>query len=158
MKKLLIGALAILASCGLAFAQPIPPARVGSIGQGDLVQIVPGGVPASQSQFAAASQMSTIVNYQFSVPLTGFSIQIANLVGSVIINPAGTLATGTFLFPLVASDGQNLCIMSTQTQTAVTMTPPSGITIGAVTVTALVASTPVCWQFVASASTWFRTK
>jgi hypothetical protein len=68
---------------------------------------------------------------QYSVPTTGFSITVAAGTSTVLIEPAGTLATGTFVFPVLANcqDGQSLRIASSQTVTAATFTAGSGTTI-----------------------------
>jgi len=95
-----------------------------------------------------------------STPLTGFSISF-NALGNnetVYLTPAGTLATGTIVFPTDATSaiGQTLTLVSTQTQTALTVTSTS-LTLVGTAVTALTANTEVSWKKVA-ASTWLRTK
>ena len=100
--------------------------------------------------------------YELYVPLTGFSISPVS--SRLVINPAGTLATGTVTFPLNPVDGQELTIVSTQTQTAITLTAGTLDTI-ANAVTALTALTPVKYVYSlggaigtagTNARTWFR--
>ena len=100
--------------------------------------------------------------YELYVPLTGFSIAPQSQM--VILNPAGTLATGTITMPTNPTDGQKLVIMSTQTQTALTLTPGSGDSVNTGT-TALVANTPVVYRYSlngaigtsgTNARTWFK--
>lgn len=100
--------------------------------------------------------------YELYVPLTGFSI--SPVTSCLVINPAGTLATGTVVFPTSAVDGQELTIVSTQTQTAITLTAATGDTINNA-VTALTALTPVKYRYSlngaigtagTNAKTWFR--
>ncbi len=91
-------------------------------------------------------------------PLTAFSLAF-NTAGkseTMYLTPAGTLATGTITFPSDANSkiGQVLRIVSTQTQTALTVSS-SGLTLVGTAVTALTANTPVSWEKVA-ASTWLR--
>jgi hypothetical protein len=93
--------------------------------------------------------------YAYATPSTGFSIQIASGVTSLILNPAGTLAAGTIVFPATPIDGQMLNLSSSQIITALTMSAPAGQTVlGALTTIA--ANGHAAWQYVASAAEWFR--
>src|SRR5665213_117455 len=56
-----------------------------------------------------------VLTYSLQVPITGFSITIATGVNQLILNPAGTLATGTVTMPLIALDGQTVKISTEQT-------------------------------------------
>lgn len=114
--------------------------------------------------------------FDLYVPLTGFTITARN--GKLILNPAGTLATGTVTFPISPPDGAMFQLMSTQTQTAITLSAPtypagSGPggttlvdTIKGTAVSALVANTVYEWsyslngdiQLGTSARSWFRTR
>ena len=100
--------------------------------------------------------------FDLYVPLTGFSITPQSAI--LVINPAGTLATGTVVMPTNPTDGQTLTIFSTQTQTALTLTPGTGDTVNSGT-TALVAGTPVKYRYSlngaigtagTNARTWFK--
>lgn len=91
--------------------------------------------------------------FQYEVPLTGFSIALRS--GFLHLNPAGTLATGTVTLPLNPIDGQKFGILSTQTQTALTITAGTGDTV-ANTATALVALTPIVWRYHLATRTWRR--
>lgn len=115
-------------------------------------------------QLGLGNQLQTAEPFDFYVPLTGFSI--APQTSLLVINPAGTLATGTVTMPSNPSDGQKLTIFSTQTQTALTLTPGSGDTVNSGT-TALVAGTPVTYRYtlngavnssgvVVNTRTWFK--
>ena len=72
----------------------------------------------------------TIIN----APATGFNLQLDNSTNNifVILNPAGTLATGTITLPAVADcfDGQEIIFVSTQTITALTVNANGGTTVG----------------------------
>ncbi len=84
------------------------------------------------------------VPFDFYVPLTGFNIVMQT--GILVLNPAGTLATGTVTLPLNPVDGALAEISSTQTQTALTLNANTGDSIvGAVT--ALVANTRVAYRY-----------
>jgi hypothetical protein len=99
--------------------------------------------------------LKLISAYSYQVPATGFSIQIASGVTALLLNPAGTLAAGTVVFPTTPIDGQDLALSSTQAVTALTLSVPSGFTLfGAVST--LAANAPVKWKYVASVATWFR--
>lgn len=96
----------------------------------------------------------TAVPFQYEVPLTGFTI--AARASLVHLNPAGTLATGTITLPLNPMDGQQFTVISTQTQTALTLTANTGDTI-ANAATALVALTSVSYRYHLATRTWRRT-
>lgn len=83
--------------------------------------------------------------FDFAVPLTAFSITMQT--GKLVLNPAGTLATGTVTLPLNPPDGAVAEISSTQTQTALTVTANTGDLIAGAAVTALVAVTRVSWRY-----------
>jgi hypothetical protein len=119
------------------------------------------GQPAYQ--VGLGNSLSTAEPCEVYVPLTGFSISPVS--PNLIINPAGTLATGTVIFPSNPADGQKLSITSSQTQTALTCTAATGDSIVS-TASALVAATPVVFRYslygtgvgVAGTNprTWFR--
>jgi hypothetical protein len=93
--------------------------------------------------------------YSYQVPVNGFSITAAQGVTSLILNPAGTLATGTITFPSSPIDGQILSIATTQIITTLTLVPAAGQTIYG-TVTTMAANSHDAWQYVASVHSWFR--
>ena len=165
MKERILTILAVLAVpfIGYAVAQGVynpqipPPAQLTTIGTSDLIQVIPGGVGGVPNKYATAAQIDGVPGYTYTTPLTAFSLTFANGQTNMILAPAGTLATGTVTTqPSPVSDGQRECVMSTQTQTALTVTANTGQTIAAPTVTALVAVTPVCWTYVAAQATWWR--
>lgn len=84
-----------------------------------------------------------------SVPLTAFSVTFgAGLHDETIaLTPAGTLATGTVVFPTDAHSrlGQRLTIVSTQIITALTVTS-TNLTLNGAAITALAANVPVTWE------------
>lgn len=63
------------------------------------------------------------------VPTTGFTITGANTSKTLILNPAGTLATGTITMPAGPIDGQEFRFSSTQTVTALTVSPNAAQTL-----------------------------
>lgn len=95
-------------------------------------------------QLGIGNQWATSEPCEVYVPLTGFTI--SPISPNLILNPAGTLATGTVLLPANPADGQKLSITSTQTQTALTVTAATGDSVVGGP-TALVAKTPVVLRY-----------
>jgi hypothetical protein len=69
--------------------------------------------------------------YQYTAPLTGASVTVASTTRHLVIDPAGTIAALTLVFPAASTliDGQLVSICSTQVVTALTLTAGSGTTI-----------------------------
>jgi hypothetical protein len=158
-KKLLLGvaglfALAIGGVIG-AQAQLNTLTSVLSVGAGDMFLDVVGGAPSPTASYATAGLISNTTSVAYSVPLTAFTITQGTGVTWTIINPAGTLANGTFTFEAAPTNGSRACIVSSQTQSAITFTGASGQTVTGAP-SALVAGTPVCFTYVSSVSTWFK--
>ena len=116
--------------------------------------VVPSSAAAgawNRSDFTAIEA----IPYTLSVPTVGFNITVPNNVNAYVINPAGTLATGTFVMPAAPYDGQRLKFTSSQTVTTLTVTANTGQTVlgspGTITATA-----PVEYLYVASSKTWYR--
>ena len=59
-----------------------------------------------------------IQQYDYQVLTTGFSYTFAAGTQVLVINPAGTLATGTITMPAAPADGMTITFSSTQTITA----------------------------------------
>jgi hypothetical protein len=64
-------------------------------------------------------------NTNYSTPLTGTTVTAAATDSTILLEPAGTIAALTVALPAAAAlkDGQTLRIASTQTITALTLTP-----------------------------------
>jgi hypothetical protein len=97
-----------------------------------------------------------LVQYQYATPLTGTSITIGTTANgaptqALILNPAGTIAALTVVFPTGVVDGYKLQISTSQVITALTLT-------GAISnaVTTLAAGATVAYVWVAQAASWFR--
>jgi trimeric autotransporter adhesin len=89
-----------------------------------------------------------------TAPATGFTYTVPNGTASALINPAGTLATGTINMPAVPTDGQKLTIASSQQITALTMSGNGNTLLGALVT--IGANGFATWQYRASNTTWFR--
>ena len=156
---LVAGAMAVSALAGVAIAQQISPIpKVANIGTSDLFPEVVGGQPSVPQYYASAAQIAGAPSYQQSTPLTGFSLAFVAGQKNWTITPAGTLATGAFTTEPNPSDGQEECLFSTQTQTAVTLSPNTTVFTQTITnaITAMAANTRYCYQFSKAASTWYR--
>lgn len=98
-------------------------------------------------------------SYSYQTPATGFSITIGASVKTLLLDPAGTLATGTITMPAAPVDGQIICIASSQTITALTVNANSGQSIKNAP-TALTVSTtgPQGYAYIyrSSNTTWYR--
>lgn len=67
--------------------------------------------------------------YDYQAPSTGFSYTFAAGVNVLVMNPAGTLATGTIIMPASPADGMTITFSSTQTITALTVNANTGQSI-----------------------------
>jgi hypothetical protein len=164
MKRLLLATVCGLAlSFGTAgaFAAQFTVPTAGAAGvqhmnQGDLVPYAAGGIGGVPTPFADAGLVGGMLHEQDVVPLTAFTITPNNNTTLLFLNPAGTLATGTITFPASPGSAQAFCWMSTQTQTAVTMTANAGQSVVGTAVTAGVAGTEYCWRYINATATWYR--
>lgn len=93
---------------------------------GGVTTVVPNGAGAGEW---SRIQGPTVDIYSYQVPLTGFSITVPNYTNALILNPAGTLSTGTVIMPALLFDGQYISISSSQTITTLTISPNSGQTV-----------------------------
>jgi hypothetical protein len=67
--------------------------------------------------------------YDYQVPTTGFSYTFAAGTQTLVMNPAGTLATGTITMPAAPSDGMTITFSTTKQITALTLNGGGGQTI-----------------------------
>jgi hypothetical protein len=110
----------------------------------------------------AFTKLNTMTAQLFGVsslqtPTTGFSITPAQGVTQLVLNPSGTLATGTLIMPANPGDQQPFEVMTSQTITALTNNPSSGQSLNG-PLTTLAANSSAKWIWEASLSTWFRNK
>lgn len=90
-----------------------------------------------------------------AAPLTGTTITLPAGTAKLMLVPAGTIATLTVTLPAAASclDGQEFFIYSSQTVTALTVTPGSGTTLTP-TITTVTAAAPVKLVYNQNATAW----
>lgn len=151
----ILALLAGLLAAGSAFAQVPTVPTVSSVGATDLIQDVVNGTPQAQSYYATAGLIGNTTSVAYSVPVTAFTITQGVGTTWTIINPAGTLGTGTFTFNATPTNGSRACFVTTQTQSAVTFTGNTGQTVTGAP-TSMSAGTAVCFSYVSSVSTWFK--
>jgi hypothetical protein len=96
-----------------------------------------------------------VAAYSKQVPTTGFSITVPDRTTSLILDPAGTLATGTVVLPAIPLDGQIVEIMSSQTITSLTVSPNTGQSIKNAATT-LSAGGMMAWGYCLGNTTWYR--
>lgn len=90
----------------------------------------------------------------YSQPGSGFSLTLGLADTIVILDPAGALATGTITM-MPAMDQMRVSIRSTQTVTALTLSPGAGQSMAANTPTTISAGHIIDLIFQASNSTWY---
>ena len=82
------------------------------------LQNTQGGTSGEKYHLTAAEVLSSRNTIERVVPTTGFNNTISNTTVYYLVEPAGTLATGTIKMPAAPVDQQVVNIMSTQTITA----------------------------------------
>jgi hypothetical protein len=93
-------------------------------------------------------------SYDYQVLTTGFSYTFAAGVQVLVIQPAGTLATGTVTMPAAPTDGMTIAVVSTQQVTAVTVSANTGQSIVG-TPSQLVPNQPLSWVYRLANTTWY---
>ena len=93
-------------------------------------------------------------SYDYQVLTTGFSYTFAAGIQVLVIQPAGTLATGTVTMPAAPADGMTITVESTQQVTAITVSANTGQSIvGAPS--QLIPNQPLSWVYRLSNTTWY---
>ena len=92
--------------------------------------------------------------YDYQVLTTGFTYTFAAGTQVLVINPAGTLATGTITMPAAPSDGMTITVESTQEVTALTLNGNTGQTVTGKPVQ-LIPNQPLSWVYRSTGTTWY---
>jgi len=92
--------------------------------------------------------------YDYQAPTTGFSYTFAAGTTVLILQPAGTLATGTITMPAAPADGMTISFSSTQIITALTVSPNTGQSIVG-NPTTLLAGGAATFVYRLSNTTWY---
>ena len=95
-----------------------------------------------------------IQQYDYQVLTTAFSYTFAAGTQTLIINPAGTLATGTVTMPAAPANGMVITVESTQIITALTLSGNTGQSIVGVPAT-LFPNQPLSYVYRLSNTTWY---
>lgn len=103
--------------------------------------------------------------YVYNAPLTGASITVTAQQRRLILEPAGTIAALTVVFPAASTlkDGQLFGLCTTQIVTALTLTAGSGTTIlngptALLVPVATGAGSCVEWVYRVTNTSWYRTQ
>lgn len=94
--------------------------------------------------------------YDYQVLTTGFSYTFASGTQTLVINPAGTLATGTITMPASPVDGMTVTISTTQEITALTLSGNTGKSIGGTQVARFPANSAMQFVYRSANTTWYR--
>jgi hypothetical protein len=94
--------------------------------------------------------------YEYQAAITGFSYTFPVGITTLILNPAGTLATGTITMPAAPVDGMTISFSSSQIITALTVSANAGQTLVS-GVTALTAGGGAKYIYRETGTTWYRT-
>jgi hypothetical protein len=92
--------------------------------------------------------------YDYQAPTTGFSYTFAAGVNVLVMQPAGTLATGTITMPAAPADGMTITFSSTRTITALTVNANTGQSIVSAP-TVLPANQAGAYVYRLSNTTWY---
>jgi hypothetical protein len=92
--------------------------------------------------------------YDYQAPTTGFSYTFAAGTNVLVMNPAGTLATGTITMPASPADGMTITFSSSQQITALTVQGNTGQSMSNA-VTFLPAKTAASYVYRLSNTTWY---
>jgi len=95
-------------------------------------------------------------SYEYQAATTGFSYTFPVGITTLILNPAGTLATGTITMPAAPADGMTVAFSSSQIITALTVSANAGQSIVSA-VTTLAAGGGAKYIYRATGTTWYRT-
>lgn len=120
--------------------------------------ILTGGNSSSQAVrlTSLARFDSSLVDgtYVFSTPSTGFTLTLTDFIWHTILDPAGTLATGTITMPPNPVDGQIINVRSSQVITGLTVSPNTSQSIKGNPTTLAVGGTFEC-MFRSPNTTWY---
>lgn len=95
-------------------------------------------------------------SYDYQVLTTGFTYTFAAGTQVLVINPAGTLATGTITMPASPADGMTVRFSSSQIITALTVSANTGQSIVSA-VTSLAVGGGAAYIYRLANTTWYRT-
>lgn len=114
-----------------------------------------GGTTSEYYHLTANEVRNARNTIEYVTPTTGFSNTISDTTITYIIDPSGTLATGTLTMPANPVNEQIITVASTQTITALTHNPNTGQTLkgGLTTITS---NGNASWIYRNSNTTWYK--
>ena len=101
-------------------------------------QILIDGSPLASTLSPTFTGSFANIGYTRVVPTTGFSNLIGTGVYSYIVDPAGTLASGTITLPAAPTDGTLINILFSHQITSLTLSPSAGQTVTGIVATGTV--------------------
>ena len=104
---------------------------------------------------AAVQAVPRTALVEYATPTTGFNVTPQNTTNSLVLEPAGTLATGTVTMPAAPGNNQVLTVASTAIITALTIAPNAGQAVKGL-LTTIAANGFASWVYRAANSTWYR--
>ena len=114
-----------------------------------------GGTTSEYYHLTANEVRNARNTIEYVTPTTGFSNTIANTTTNYIVEPAGTLATGTITMPASPVNGQRVTIASKTAITALTHSPNSGQTLNGA-LTTIAANGFGTWIYRTTNTSWYR--
>lgn len=115
--------------------------------------VIPPGVDANGNVVMGAGMIDKSASVQS--PTTGFTITFANNTATLILTPAGTLASGTITMPSAPADKMVVRFSSSQSITTLTVSPNSGQSISNAP-TAAVPGQGFSFIYNLATTTWLR--
>ncbi len=119
------------------------------------LQNLQGGSSGQMYHLNSAEYSNAKHTIEYVTPLTGFTNTIADTTANYIIEPAGTLATGSLTMPASPQNEQIVTITSTQTITALTHTGNTGQTLNGA-LTTISVNGFASWIYRSTNKTWYR--
>jgi hypothetical protein len=112
----------------------------------------PGAAGSPVVSYGATADQS----YVTSAPGNGFSITIPANCSTLLLRPAGALATGSITLPAALADGEKISVWTSKTITALTVTGASGTVVNNGVAFQLTANASVEFFWNAANATWFQ--
>jgi len=146
----------VLLSGEMAQAQSTIPTVV-AVNPGDLMQVIPNGVPSAQSKYGNVPVVTGVHGYsKLGIISTGSTFAYTNSIEFMIAQASSTTAAVTLTTSPNPGDGQHECYLNKATTTSLTVSAGAASqTVDASVATAGVANTPACWTFDAATATWY---
>lgn len=115
---------------------------------------------AQRSAVQTIPTVTTAANYQFTydkyIPIEGSTVTFNNNKKTLLLTPTGALNAITINLPSAPFDGQEIRITTTQTISAITLTPAIGHTVSVSPVALGNLWLSASFIFVASSNTWYK--